>query len=127
MLKHPEEVLCRCGLKQVVHKSYVVCVSCGNPLLMKKPTPPKCHVRLRGGVVVASRYIEKSGVVEDVIVYGKFNHPKAVDGVLVSGLVAHYKRSDTPNVRVQLFGGKAKILALHPINKGEEIRIGVGD
>jgi len=125
MLKHAEEITCRCGLKQKVYASYVLCVSCDRPLLVPKQTNPKALIRLKDGVVVASRYLEKGAIVEDVIVYGKFNHQHSVDGHLISGFAPFYKRTDTPNVRILLFGGKGKIVATSPINRGEEIHIHV--
>ena len=125
MLKQPEEIVCRCGLKQVVRTSYVLCVSCKSPLITPKKKHAKCHTRLKDGVAIATRLIEKGGVVEDVIVYGKFNHRHSVDGYLFSGFVPFYKKSDTPNVRFFLFGQKAKFVATSQINKGEEIQVGV--
>ena len=123
MLKHVEEIVCKCGLRQRVSSSYIICVSCGNPLLLSKKTHPKCFVLLQRGVPVASRLLSEGDVVEDLIVYGKFEHPHSVEGHIVSGFVPRYVRSDTPNVRVVLFGKKAKVIALSSINKGEEIQI----
>ena len=125
MLKHPEEIVCRCGLKQTVSSSYVLCVSCKTPLLVSKKKPPKCHTRLDNGVAIATRLIQKGDVVEDVIVYGRFKHRHSVGGFLFSGFVPFYKKSDTPNVRFFLFGQKAKFVATSQINKGEEIQVGV--
>lgn len=125
MLKQPEEIVCRCGLRQVIRSSYVLCVSCNAPLIAPKKKHAKCHTRLKDGVAIATRLIEKGGVVEDVIVYGKFNHRHSVGGFLFSGFVPFYKKSDTPNVRFFLFGQKAKFVATSQINKGEEIQVGV--
>jgi hypothetical protein len=125
MLKQPEEIVCRCGLKQIMRASYVLCASCNAPLLLPKKTHPKCYVRLKDGVAIATRLIEKGAVVEDVIVYGKFKHRHSVGDFLFSGFVPFYKRSDTPNVRFFLFGQKAKFVATVQINKGEEIQVGV--
>lgn len=128
MLKHAEEIVCRCGLKQKVYASYVLCVSCNSPLLIPKQKKPKCRVHLKSGVAIASRYLSEGDIVEDIIVYGRFDHQHSVDGFLVSGLVPFYKRTDTPNVRILVFGGKGKIVASSPINRGEEIHIhDVGD
>lgn len=127
MLKQKQELTCRCGLKQSVSASYVVCVSCGNPLLVPQTKTPKVNARVSGGVVVASRYLSEGDVVEDVIVYGKFDHPHSVDGYLISGFAPFYKRTDTPNVRILLFGKKGKIVTTSSINKGEEIHIRVAE
>lgn len=125
-----KKIACRCGLINEMRKSYQLCVSCNSPLIYDDQHTPRCYVSLREGTPKARRQIKKGELVEDVYVYGRFKHDKAVREMITSGFVGLYERDkETPNVSlVRTSKGWGRVVALTDIQKGEEIRINaIGD
>lgn len=125
-----KKITCRCGLVNEMRKAYQLCVSCNSPLIYDEKLTPRCFVYLREGKPKAKRKIKKGELVEDVYIYGRFNHKKAVKEIITSGFVGLYQRDkDTPNVSLKRTSQEwGRVVALTDIQRGEEIRINaVGD
>ena len=121
---------CRCGTVNEMRTAYQMCVSCKAPLIYDEKHTPRCYVSFKGGTPVARQHIKKGELVEDVYVYGQFDHSKAVKKFVTTGFVGLYQRDQsTPNVSFVRASGKwGRIVALSDIQRGEEIRINaVGD
>ena len=117
---------CSCGLKFKIHSAYQLCPNCGKGVLYETPAIPRCYVVLKKGIPVAKTFIKKGGVVEDVIVFGRYDHPLTIGfDYLTSGFTALYERGDNPNVSIKFLGQHSKIIALKDIHKDQKIIINV--